>query len=174
MKRFLVFWVFVGLLCYSSINAVNAENTDVEGDNDDDGVTVETEEEEAPVVYQSPKVEPGRVHLAEHFDNNEQFEKKWVRSQAKKEGIDEDIAKYDGIWSLEEPQKQILRGDQGLVLKSKAKHAAIASRLNRPFVFADKPLVVQYEVTWQDGQECGGSYIKLLSSGKETTNLGEV
>lgn len=61
--------------------------------------------------------------------------------------------------------------DLGLVLKSKAKHAAIASRLNRPFVFSDKPLVVQYEVNLQDGQECGGSYIKLLSSGKETTDL---
>lgn len=59
----------------------------------------------------------------------------------------------------------------GLVLKSKAKHAAISSRLSKPFKFGTKPLVVQYEVTLQDGQECGGSYIKLLSSGAETTDL---
>lgn len=56
-------------------------------------------------------------------------------------------------------------------MKSKAKHAAISSRLHKPFVFSKKPLIVQYEVTMQDGQECGGSYIKLLSSGPETTDL---
>lgn len=38
-------------------------------------------------------------------------------------------------------------------------------------MFSKKPLFVQYEVTMQDGQECGGSYIKLLSSGAETTDL---
>jgi calnexin len=67
--------------------------------------------------------------------------------------------------------RSILDKDLGLVLKSKAKHAAISSRLAKPFKFAGKPLIVQYEVTMQDGQECGGSYIKLLSSGSETTDL---
>lgn len=75
---------------------------------------------------------------------------------------------------MEPPQRRILDNDLGLVLKSKAKHAAIASRLNKPFTFTDRPLIVQYEVTLQDGQECGGAYIKLLSSGKETTDLSQV
>lgn len=101
----------------------------------------------------------------------ERFEKKWIRSQAKKDDIAEEIAKYDGIWALEAPQRSLLENDYGLVLKSKAKHAAISSRLNKPFLFTGKPLVVQYEVTLQDGQECGGSYIKLLSSGAETSDL---
>lgn len=43
--------------------------------------------------------------------------------------------------------------------------------MNKPFTFSDKPFIVQYEVTLQEGQECGGSYIKLLSSGIETTDL---
>ena len=43
-----------------------------------------------------------------------------------------------------------LQGDRGLVLKSKAKHAAISSRLTKPFHFLTKPLVVQYEVS-RDG-----------------------
>lgn len=34
-------------------------------------------------------------------------------------------------------------GDLGLVLKSRAKHHAIAAPLNKPFVFKNKPLVVQ-------------------------------
>lgn len=53
----------------------------------------------------------------------------------------------------------------------RARHSAISSRLVKPFVFSDRPLIVQYEVQLQEGQECGGAYIKLLSSGKETTDL---
>lgn len=51
----------------------------------------------------------------------------------------------------------------GLVLKSKARHAAISAPLAKPFHFKDKPLIVQYEVILQDGQECGGAYLKLLT-----------
>lgn len=117
-------------------------------------------------------MQPGKYHIAEHFDDAEAAEKKWIRSASKKDDTDE--GKYDGEWSFESAAKPILRNDLGLVLKSKAKHAAIASRLVKPFVFSDKPLVVQYEVQLQDGQECGGSYIKLLSSGKETSDLKTV
>lgn len=56
-----------------------------------------------------------------------------------------------------------MKGDLGLVLKSKAKHAAIAASLDRPFQFTNKPFIVQYDVTFQNGQECGGAYIKLLT-----------
>lgn len=80
---------------------------------------------------------------------------------------------YDGLWSLESPVRTILEQDFGLVLKSKAKHAAISSKLNRPFVFGGKPLIVQYEVTLQEGQECGGSYIKLLSKSSENADLSK-
>lgn len=127
---------------------------------------------EAQINYQSPYIQPGKFHFADHFDDPKVFEEKWIQSTAQKD--DETGAKYDGVWSLEAPDKPILQNDLGLVLKSKAKHAAIASRLVKPFVFADKPLIVQYEVQLQDGQECGGSYIKLLSSGIETTDLKTV
>lgn len=107
--------------------------------------------------YRSPVAEPGKYYLAEHFDNVAEVNKKWVRSQAKKDDTSEEIAKYDGVWEVEQPHRPILDGDLGLVLKSKAKHAAIAARLAKPFVFADKPFVVQYEVTLQvRTQECGG------------------
>lgn len=42
---------------------------------------------------------------------------RWTMSQAKKDNVEEDIAKYDGKWSLEEPQQTSLEGDLGLVLK---------------------------------------------------------
>lgn len=47
------------------------------------------------VTYVSPKPS-GHIYFAEHFDSPEEFEAKWVRSQAKKDEADEDIAKYDG------------------------------------------------------------------------------
>lgn len=101
------------------------------------------------VHYESPYAAPGKYYLAEHFDDLVKFNQKWTRSEAKKDDIAEEIAKYDGVWEVEAPHRPILKGDLGLVLKSKAKHAAIAARLNKPFVFSDKPLVVQYEVTLQ-------------------------
>jgi hypothetical protein len=35
------------------------------------------------------------------------------------------------------------------VMKLKAKHAAIAARLKKPFVFDDKTFIVQYELNFQ-------------------------
>lgn len=39
-----------------------------------------------------------------------------------------------------------------------------STKLLRKFEFKRDPLVVQYEVRFTNGQECGGAYIKLLSS----------
>lgn len=60
-------------------------------------VVVENEADEQPPVatYNSPRpIAP--VLLAENFDDKEHFDKNWIQSLAKKEDIDEDIAKYDG------------------------------------------------------------------------------
>ena len=59
---------------------------------------------------------------------------------AMKAGVEETIAKYDGEWALEKAQKDPLNGDLGLVMKSKAKHAAISAPLGKNFKFDDKPL----------------------------------
>jgi calnexin len=45
--------------------------------------------------YLSPQAQ-GNIFLAEHFDDVASFNKKWVRSEAKKDEADELIAKYDG------------------------------------------------------------------------------
>lgn len=92
-------------------------------------------------------MQPGKYYFAEHFDDKKAFEERWTHSAARK--ADDAEAKYDGVWSIEAPQKAILKNDLGLVLKSKAKHAALSSRLVKPFVFSDKPLIVQYEVQLQ-------------------------
>ncbi|KAF4518693.1 hypothetical protein B566_EDAN002729, partial [Ephemera danica] len=105
--------------------------------------------------YRSPEAK-GDYFFAEHFDDIDAFNKRWIRSEAKKDDADEQIAKYDGTWAVEPPLKDGMKGDSGLVLKNKAKHSAISALLDKPFYFKDRPLVVQYE-------ECGGAYMKLIS-----------
>lgn len=87
-----------------------------------------------------------------------------VVSQARKDGIDDSIAKYDGVWSVEVPYTSAIENDHALVLKSKAKHHAVSTKLFRPIKFDTNELVIQYDVKFQDGIDCGGAYIKLLSA----------
>ena len=89
------------------------------------------------------------VLILKYYSLQDVFDKKWVRSKTAKDGVDETIAKYDGEWVLEASAKNALVGDLGLVMKSKAKHAAIATRLKKPFVFEDKVFIVQYELNFQ-------------------------
>lgn len=115
------------------------------------------------VDYVKP-VPSGEFYFVETFEENV-IGTNWLKSKAKKDGVDETIAKYDGSWSVEPSTDAAVQGDKGLVLKSKAKHHAISSRLVKPFHFSeDKPLVVQYEVKFQNPLECGGAYVKLLAS----------
>ncbi|KAM8909484.1 calnexin [Spinachia spinachia] len=177
----------VGLLCLSVAPFSRAEDlmedvlgddVDVEDDLDLDlglaGAEEEEQEEDlqdeapaAPKTPPTPKVtykapEPmGEHFIAESFDRGTLDG--WVLSIAKKEDADEDIAKYDGKWAVEEMKESKLPGDKGLVLKSRAKHHAISAQLLRPFTFDTKPLIVQYEVNFQAGIDCGGAYVKLLS-----------
>lgn len=58
-----------------------------------------------------------------------------------------------------------------MVLKSKARHAAVSTLLIKPFYFKSKPLIVQYEVNFQEGQECGGAYLKLLTLDDKHSDL---
>ncbi|XP_058496256.1 calmegin [Solea solea] len=112
------------------------------------------------VTYVTP-VPTGEVYFAETFDDGSL--ERWKLSKTVKGDADDEIAKYDGKWAVEQLKENKVPGDQGLVLKSRAKHHAISAMLREPFVFKDEPLVVQYEVNFQDGIDCGGAYIKLLS-----------
>jgi len=142
-----------------------ADDSMDEDDDNDDGL-VENEPDENIVMekmrYEPPQLS-GRPFFAETFDDEGRFKQRWTSSQAKKDGADENIAKYDGKWSHEEPKESALEGDMALVLKSKAKHHAVSAKLDRPFEFNGNPFIVSYEVKFQNGIECGGAYIKLLS-----------
>ncbi|XP_069486985.1 calmegin [Ambystoma mexicanum] len=156
------------LMCLIALllNLVVAEIQEATADTDS---TEEAEESTTVSSLQVPYQMPqpiGEVFFSETFDDGTMDG--WVLSRAMKEDTDEEIGKYDGIWEIEELKKNQIPGDKGLVLKSAARHHAIAAMLSKPFIFDDQPLIVQYEVNFQDGIDCGGAYIKLLS---HTENL---
>ncbi|XP_032915658.1 calmegin isoform X2 [Catharus ustulatus] len=163
-------WLCLGVLIMSSVTAgmENEENldADVEVENFDkqsQEADVDRDKSSIEVAYQTPKP-TGEVYFTESFDEGLS---RWVLSVTLKEDTDDNVAKYDGRWEVEELKENAMPGDKGLVLKSVAKYHAISAMLTKAFVFDDKPLIVQYEVNFQKGIDCGGAYIKLLSSSND-------
>ncbi|KAK2464902.1 hypothetical protein APHAL10511_002978 [Amanita phalloides] len=95
---------------------------------------------------------------------------RWTRSEAtKKSSNGEETFSYVGQWEVEEPSISVVEGEKGLVAKTKAAHHAISAPFAKSIDFSNKPLVVQYEVKYQKGGNCGGGYLKLLEDGFQTS-----
>ncbi|KAI2540494.1 calnexin, partial [Homo sapiens] len=115
---------------------------DIEDDLDDVIEEVEDSKPDTTAPPSSPKVTykapvpTGEVYFADSFDRGTLSG--WILSKAKKDDTDDEIAKYDGKWEVEEMKESKLPGDKGLVLMSRAKHHAISAKLNKPFLFDTK------------------------------------
>ncbi|TPX62952.1 hypothetical protein PhCBS80983_g00225 [Powellomyces hirtus] len=96
------------------------------------------------------------------------WEQRWTPSHTKKviDGVeDEDLLQYKGKWAVEAPvESPAIKGDEGLVVKDAAAHHAITAKFDKPIDTTGKPFVAQYEVKLQNGLECGGAYMKLLTA----------
>ncbi|VDL66685.1 unnamed protein product [Nippostrongylus brasiliensis] len=125
-----------------------------------------------PTTFVPPKLSSKPLFF-DYFSRTDTIGKRWIPSTAKKDGVEAEIAKYNGKWEIGAPSEVSIQGDFGLIVRTKARHHAIAAKMDKPFGFAKKPLVVQYEVQYEEGQECGGGYLKLLSEGAEE-NLAAV
>ncbi|NXE96169.1 CLGN protein, partial [Menura novaehollandiae] len=149
-------WLCWGVLIISSVTAriENEENLDADVevqdfDKQSQEADVDQDKSSIEVVYQTPKP-TGEVYFTETFDGG-------------LSGLCVCVCVL-GRWEVEELKENAVPGDRGLVLKSVAKYHAISAMLTKAFVFDNKPLIVQYEVNFQKGIDCGGAYIKLLSS----------
>ncbi|SCV67738.1 BQ2448_5349 [Microbotryum intermedium] len=103
-------------------------------------------------------------HFVEQFTSG--WSERWRPSKATKQNSDKDaeVFSYIGEWKVEEPSIfPGISGDEGLVMKSKAAHHGISALFDKPLDPKGKTLVVQYEVKLQNGLDCGGAYLKLLS-----------
>ena len=81
--------VAVLLLLTLAIQNILAEDDDVLVENDEIK-EVESQPELDTVPYVTPNIDPS-VYFAEHFDSEESFEKKWIKSSAKKDGVESAI-----------------------------------------------------------------------------------
>ena len=83
----------------------------VEEDLEDVGGTTVERVEVEDIAYFTPDSHPDHF-FADHFDEAATLGSKWIKSQAKKDGADAAIAKYDGEWSIEPLEKNPLTGRQ--------------------------------------------------------------
>jgi calnexin len=135
-------------------------------------------EPEAPTVprekinFTPPEI-PASAFYALYFSSPSDLTTKLIKSLAKKEGVDEVLAKYDGIWTVEVPTSSAILNDYALIVKSKARHHAISASFEKPIDFTSHDqIVIQYEVKFQTPMECGGAYVKLLTQ-QSNLNLKE-
>ncbi|KAF9408628.1 hypothetical protein BGZ94_002245 [Podila epigama] len=154
----------VTLLALSSaVSMVNAHEGHQHNDKD----------QQATIDIADFKATSIKAPFLEQFNTN--WSDRWTASEATKETTAEgEVFSYVGKWTVEEPHKfPGLKGDLGLVAKSPAAHHAISASLPEVIDNKDKTLVVQYEVKAQDGLECGGAYMKLLTDSPEGIKFKE-
>ncbi|KAF9283117.1 hypothetical protein BGZ68_005541 [Mortierella alpina] len=159
----------MGLIALSSaVSMVHAHEEQVE-------FHAPGEAEKSVPALELPAFKPSSIKapFLEQFAQN--WSDRWTASEATKETTTEgEVFSYVGQWSVEEPTVYPgLQGDLGLVAKSPAAHHAISASLPEVIDNKDKTLVVQYEVKAQNGLECGGAYMKLLTDSPEGIKFKE-
>lgn len=125
--------------------------------------------ESTTIVDEKPEFKPTKIKapFLEQFTSD--WSSRWSPSSATKETKEGgETFSYVGKWEVEEPHVYPgIKDDKGLIMKSAAAHHAISARLEKPLDNKDKTLVIQYEVKFQDGLECGGAYLKLLTESEK-------
>ncbi|THG96951.1 hypothetical protein EW026_g4980 [Hermanssonia centrifuga] len=116
-----------------------------------------------------PEFKPTTIKAPFLEQFTDDWSERWTPSEAtKKTPVGSETFSYVGKWEVEDPIDSVIEGDKGLVAKTKAAHHAISAPFEHALDFSDKPLVVQYEVKYQKGGNCGGGYLKLLEDGFQT------
>lgn len=114
--------LLIFFVCLLNISVIR---TEIDDDDTDEEIALEdptaTSKTAAP-----PPIEKGNVPTIKSSSSNiffeDQFQDKnkwsrWVKSQAKKDGVDEILAKYDGEWAFEVPHTSAYNDDYALILK---------------------------------------------------------
>ncbi|KAI5898794.1 Calreticulin-domain-containing protein [Schizophyllum commune H4-8] len=121
-------------------------------------------------AQEKPVFKPTEIKAPFIEQFTDEWSSRWTPSEAtKKTPVGGETFSYVGEWQVEEPLVSVIEGDLGLVAKTKAAHHAISAPFEKAIDFSEKPLVVQYEVKYQKGGNCGGGYIKLLEDGFQTS-----
>lgn len=118
----LTHWIL--FLCLSAFVFVVVRSED--DDELDEEITIEDSTSKSSSASGASTLEKGNVPTVKTASSSvffeEQFQEKdkwsrWVKSQAKKDGVDEILAKYDGEWAFEVPHSSVYNDDYALILK---------------------------------------------------------
>lgn len=91
--------LLVALVCASLLARVKSDDDVVVGEEEGEKETGGgggRDTKERPVYKPPKRPTTGEVFFEESFSDSKAVKAKWVKSQAKKDGADADIAKYDG------------------------------------------------------------------------------
>lgn len=118
----LTHWIL--FLCLSALVFVVVRSDD--DDDTDEEIAIEDSTSKSSSASDAATVEKGNVPSVKISASNvffeDQFQEKdkwsrWVKSQAKKDGVEEILAKYDGEWAFEVPHSSVYHDDYALILK---------------------------------------------------------
>ena len=142
-----------GQVIVTVLPAVVLADVEVEGDSAD-GVEFDWEQDSKTKHVQYQKISAPDAVFVERFD--EGWEDRWVLSE---------LEKFNGRWGNSFRQEELIIGDKGLEVLDKARHHGISARI--PAIGGDQGFVMQYEVKFQNGHECGGAYLKAFKAPEE-------
>lgn len=109
------------------------------------------EEQDLTQPYSAPTVDG--LHFAETFDGD--VWSRWAKSTAEK---------YNGAFDVTTRTQEALLGDLGLLVPDEARHYGAAVKFAPLSVQENQGFAVQFEVKFQSGLSCGGSYLKLFNT----------
>jgi hypothetical protein len=84
----------------------------IKSDDDDEKPVIGDKKSNAPVIQSASS----NVYFEEQFQEKSKWTH-WIRSKAKKDGVEESLSKYDGEWAVELPESSVYADDYGLILK---------------------------------------------------------
>jgi calnexin len=115
----------------------------------DEEKDLKAKEDNSTRAYRAPSSDG--LHWLETFDGD--VWSRWKMSTKEK---------YDGKFEVRKRKKEALVGDLGLVAPDPAKHYGISTKFPEFKGSSDAAFVLQFEVRFQEGLQCGGSYAKLF------------
>jgi len=138
--------VLVSLL---AVVALGEEAEAAEAKEVDEEKVAAAKEDNSTQPYKPPRIEG--LHWVETFDGDAMS--RWKSSSKEK---------YNGKFEVAKRKREALIGDMGLVVAEEAKTYGISASFPALKGAKDVPFVVQFEAQFQDGLQCGGSYVKLF------------
>lgn len=68
-----------------------------------------------PLDFTTPDADKPN-HFADAFKDTGAIGRRWIKSGATKDGVEDSIAKYNGEWKIDTPEKLVLKNDYALIL----------------------------------------------------------